>query len=205
MDINSIQSFYYKKLGELNLLESQKDEIERNLVNLAESLEIDIKTRSVLEALSKITENQIKDYIEPLVTEAIKSVFGYNIKFNLQFGFERNQVTVRFGLEDEQGNIVSGNIADMKGGGVLDVVSVVLRFILLELFNLKGPILLDEPGRFIDKTHQQNFGLLISSFSQKFNRQIIIVTHDDAIACVGTKHYRVYMDSGVSKIKEMEE
>lgn len=205
MDINSIQSFYYQKLGELNLLKSQKDEVERNLANLVESLEIDIRTRSVLEALSKITENKIKDYIEPLVTEAIKSVFGYNIKFNLQFGFERNQVTVRFGLEDEQGNIVSGNIADMKGGGVLDVVSVVLRFILLELFNLKGPILLDEPGRFIDKTHQQNFGLLISSFSQKFNRQIIIVTHDDAIACVGTKHYRVYMDSGISKIKEMEE
>jgi len=205
MDINSIQSFYYQKLGELNLLKSQKDEVERNLANLVESLEIDIRTRSVLEALSKITENQIKDYIEPLVTEAIKSVFGYNIKFNLQFGFERNQVTVRFGLEDEDGNMVSGNIADMKGGGVLDVVSVVLRFILLELFNLKGPILLDEPGRFIDKTHQQNFGLLISSFSQKFNRQIIIVTHDDAIACVGTKHYRVYMDSGVSKIKEMEE
>jgi len=203
--IQELTQLYHQKLGELKLLKSQRETITTALLTLEDDLNINIKSRSVLEALSKLTEKNIKEYIEPLVTEAIRVVFGYDITFGLEFGFDRNQVSVRFNLTDGHGNKVEGDIEEMKGGGILDVISIVLRFVLLELFDLEGAVVLDEPGKFVDIAHQPALGALILSFSEKFKRQILIVTHNEAICAIGTKHYNVVQDSdGISHVTLVE-
>jgi len=204
--IQKLLETYNQRVGEANLLKSQKDAITKSLLLLEEDLGINMQSRDVLEVLSKLTEKDIKEYIEPLVTEAIRTVFNYDITFSLEFGFDRNQVSVRFNLTDGNGNTVGGNIEDIKGGGILDVISIVLRFVLLELFEINGPVILDEPGKFVDTSHQPALGALIYQFSKRFNRQIIIVTHDDAICSIGTKHYVVSQDyDGKSSITLLED
>ena len=205
-EIEDIRAIYNQKVGQLNKLTSDLGEVRLKLSDVSHKLEIDTKSRVVLEALSKFTEGSVKQYIEPLVTEAIQAVFGYDIHFGLEFGFERNQVTVAFNLTDSRGNTGSGEIEEITGGGVLDVVGLVLQFVFLELFNLRGPVLLDEPGKNIDVNHQANFGGLIQSFAQKFKRQIVIVTHSPEICAIGTKRYHVTQDSkGISHAELVEE
>lgn len=196
-----LSAVYNQQLGKLRHVRQNLATVSASLEALEKSYDLDMKARTVLEVLSKLTEKEVKDYIEPLVTEALRAVFGYDMTFGIEFGFERNQVVVVFSLTDGQGNKSEGDIEDMKGGGVLDVVSLVLRFVLLELFGLEGPVILDEPGRFVDRKHQPAFGELILSFATKFNRQIVIVTHDDAICSIGALHYHVVQDDqGVSQV-----
>jgi len=205
-DVRRLSAVYNQQLGKLSHLRRNLLDVTISLEALEKSFDLDIKVRTVLEVLSKLTEKEVKDYIEPLVTEALRAVFGYDITFGIEFGFERNQVIVVFSLTDGQGNKSEGDIEDMKGGGVLDVVSIVLRFVLLELFGFEGPVILDEPGRFVDRKHQPAFGELILSFATKFNRQIIIVTHDDAICAIGAMHYHVAQDDqGVSHVTQITE
>jgi len=204
--IQILTDLYNQKLGEVRLLKSQRNKVVTELEDCEDELNINIKSRSVLDALSKLTEKNVKEYIEPLITEALRTVFGYDITFGLVFDFERNQVVVRFSLTDGHGNKVEGDIEEMKGGGILDVISIVLRFVLLELFNLEGAVVLDEPGKFVDTAHQPALGSLILSFSEKFQRQILIVTHDEAICAIGTKHYVVAQDSnGISRVTLVED
>jgi predicted ATPase len=201
-----LEAKYNQKFGELQRVQAQHAELVVEIGDIEKSVTIDDLSRSVLEVLSKTTEASIKGYIEPLITEALQAVFGYNLTFTLAFEFERNQVIVRFSLTDEFGNTATGELEDMKGGGILDVVSIVLQFAIVELFGLEGPIILDEPGKFVDQTHQITLGQLILSFAERFKRQIIIVTHDDGICAIGTKRYHVTLDkdniSRVTLVKE---
>ena len=189
------EAVYNQKLGELNRIQDQRNKLVVEMKGIEQTVTIDGFARSVLEALSKTTEASVKGYIEPLITEALQAVFGYNLTFTLAFEFERNQVIVRFSLTDEFGNTATGELEDMKGGGILDVVSIVLQFAIVELFGLEGPIILDEPGKFVDQSHQITLGQLILSFSDRFKRQIIIVTHNEGICSIGTKHYHVALDN----------
>jgi DNA repair exonuclease SbcCD ATPase subunit len=204
--VRQLSSVYNQRFGKLAYLRQELANVTAKIETLEKELDLDTKTRMVLELLSKLTEQEVKDYIEPLVTEALRAVFGYDLTFGIQFGFERNQVVAAFSLMDGQGNKAEGDIEEMKGGGVLDVISLVLRFVLLELFGLPGPVVLDEPGRFVDRKHQPAFGELILSFATKFNRQIVIVTHDDAICAIGGLHYHVAQDDqGVSHVTQVVE
>lgn len=206
IDIDAIRTRYFQYIGERDKIARDIDDLQVQKQLYEHSLVIKDMSRTVLEALSKLTEQDIKQYIEPLVTEALKTVFNCDMAFGLRFSFERNQITVIFNLCDAAGNKSEGNIEDMKGGGVLDVIGLVLRFILLELFNLPGIILLDEPGKFVDQQHQANFGQMILSFSEKFKRQIVIVTHDAGICNVGAKRYDVALDSiGNSIVTEIKD
>ncbi len=199
--VQRVSAVYNQQLGKLQRVRSELRVLNENLAECERQAGRLAKVRTVLELLSKSTEGEVKNYIEPLVTEALRAVFGYDLRFGIEFGFERNQVVVLFSLMDGLGNKVEGDIEEMKGGGVLDVISLVLRFVLLELFGLEGPVILDEPGRFVDRKHQPAFGELILSFATRFNRQIIIVTHDDAICAIGARHYHVAQDDlGVSHV-----
>lgn len=199
--LRRLNAEYNQRLGKLTHLRSELADVDARVERMTHEYALATKTRTVLELLSKLTEQEVKDYIEPLVTEALRAVFGYDITFGIEFGFERNQVVVDFSLTDGQGNTSTGDIEEMKGGGVLDVISLVLRFVLLELFALDGPVILDEPGRFVDRGHQPAFGELILSFATRFSRQIVIVTHDDAICAIGALHYHVSQDDqGVSHV-----
>jgi DNA repair exonuclease SbcCD ATPase subunit len=196
---------YNQRLGQMQLLDRELTQVEAGIRIAEHELALNTKARTVLELLSKLSEQEVRDYIEPLVTEALRAVFGYDLRFGIEFGFERNQVVVSFSITDALGNTVQGDIEDMKGGGVLDVISLVLRFVLLELFGLEGPVVLDEPGRFVDRKHQPAFGELILSFATRFNRQILIVTHDEAICAIGALHYHVEQDEqGVSHVSRVD-
>lgn len=204
--IASIRSEFDRRCGHLESLQKELSSLEDQLIKQEYQQKLDFMSREVLEALSKTSEAQVKAYIEPIVTEALQTVFGYDLKFELEFDFKSNQVIVRFKLTDSHGNASEGNIEDMKGGGVLDVISIVLRFILLELLNLPGIILLDEPGKFVDIKHQGAFGTLLLSFAEKFDRQLCIVSHDEGICAIGTKHYNVSLNAkGESELTLIEQ
>lgn len=150
----------------------------------------------LFEKVSVIARKKIKDEIELLVTHGLRSVFeDPDIKFVVSFISRRNQIEADFYLEwVEAGKRIKGNITDTYGGGVVDIISVILRLIVLELALIPGPLFLDEPGKMISEQYIPNFGKFLIELSKTFGRQIILITHNEVLSEYAAKTFNVQLN-----------
>lgn len=150
----------------------------------------------LFEKASVIARRKIKDEIELLVTHGLRSVFeDLSIEFKVDFVSRRNQIEADFYLEwTEAGKRIKGNITDTYGGGIVDIISIILRLVVLELANIPGPLFLDEPGKMISEQFVPNFGKFLIELSKTFKRQIILITHNSVLAEYANKMFKVSLN-----------
>lgn len=183
--------------------------------------------RALLEILVRSSEEHIKSYIEPIITEALQYVFCKEVFFHVIFAMRRNQIENDFILlrnrdqevlfqtyvaapaeyEKELEVLIksSKELDFMNGGAVAQVLAAVLKLTIAELLEIQGPVCLDEPSSAIGAEYTSRFGQLLYSLSRKFNRQIVIITHSDTLASFGDIVYRIAQDSaGVSHAERTE-
>ena len=61
-------------------------------------------------------------------------------------------------------------------------------------------MLLDEPGKMISKEYLPNVAEFLKQYATKTGRQIILVTHHEALADVADVGYVVKQENGVSEV-----
>lgn len=169
-----------------------------------EKVEVYKQVNLLFEKASVIARKKIKDEIETLVTHGLRSVFeDPTITFVVDFVSRRNQIEADFYLEwEDSGKKIMGNILNTYGGGIVDIVSVILRLIVLELSKISGPLFLDEPGKMISSQYIPNFGKFLVELSRTFGRQIILITHDNILSEYASKTFEVSLnEKGESKVK----
>lgn len=162
--------------GELNYL---KKDYENNLSSISK-LEIDsithIKAIELLQLVQVATREKIKDEFENLVSWALTYVFGEPYKFILEFGKRGNLSELNFKyipphLEEP---------IELTSGGILNVTSLILRIIMLELMKVKGFLLIDEALSFVNGNNNiDRLNGFIEQIQDKFKRQIIHITDMD--------------------------
>jgi DNA repair exonuclease SbcCD ATPase subunit len=109
------------------------------------------------------------------------------VTYALQTVLERQDYQFELELVDKRGRIEAepvlktatsrGNPIDNNGGGVIDIISTMLRLILKLRLRVPGPIILDEPGKWIAEAHRYNFMKMLREFSARAETQIIMCTH----------------------------
>jgi hypothetical protein len=151
-----------RKVAQRDTFLSQKKSFQTILQSTQEQLKIDAQVQRLLEVFVKSTEVSVRNYLEPLVTEALDFVFNQGLQFHLLFITRRNQVEIDFILlrdseseEKYQKYILSPDkfakqlealvketkqLNFMYGGAVNQVIALVLRLILSELLQIQGPI-----------------------------------------------------------------
>lgn len=214
-------------VGERNLLNVQLSEIVNNISDNANELDINEKARKLLELFVKSTEYGIKDYIEPIVTEALEFVFSQYLKFHIIFFNRRNQVEIDFvvarnpKMENDYQELIKDpvinadaiallvkdatNINYMYGGAINQVLALILRLIIVEMLKIKGPVFLDEPTSMVSEEYSTRLGHLLLSLSKKFKRQYILITHSNSLASYASNIYQVTQENKVSKVMLLEE
>lgn len=224
--VDSVQKTLSRLEGARNLLKQEKSALELRKEEQNTVRDLDRQVHTLLEVFVKSTEISVREYIEPLVTEALDFVFAQGLRFHLVFMSRRNQVEVDFLVirdDDSESKFQkyiidqtkyqkqleqlikeSRNINFMYGGAVNQVLSVVLRLLIVELLQVKGPIFFDEPSSAVSGEFDARLGQLISSLSKRFNRQIVFITHSRTLASCADKTYQVDKVNGVSKIEEIE-
>jgi len=222
IDINNILQ---QRIGQRNIIVAKQSELLANQVQLKDTIQLYNSARRLLEIFTKGTEIKIRQYIEPIITEALDFVFDQGLRFHLLFITRRNQMEVdfliirnvetekkfqiyvqdqtKYGKQLEQLVKETKNITDTFGGAVNQVLSCILRFVISELLHIKGPIVLDEPSSAVHPTYAIRLGQLISSLSKRFNRQYIIVTHSRELAEFADKIYEINQVKGISEAEEM--
>lgn len=214
-------------VGERNLLNAQLSTTINDIKSNTDELNINENARKLLEFFVKSTEHGIKKYVEPIITEALEFVFSQYLKFHIIFFNRRNQVEIDFvvarneKMEEEYQRLIKDpvnnadeiailvkdatNINYMYGGAINQVLSLILRLVIVEMLKVKGPILFDEPTSMVSEEYSTRLGHLLLSLSKKFNRQYVLITHSNSLASYASKIYQVTQVNKVSTVMLQEE
>lgn len=212
----------YQLVGKRQEIISEKDSLLQKQEALMRAAQVAVDAKKLLELFVKSTEINLKEYIEPLVNEAISFVFQQQLEFRLLFMERRNQIEIDFIImrddkhkkiykdymqnpgeyADEFENVVkeSVNINYNYGGAINQVLALVLRLLIIELLKIKGTVILDEPTSAVAETYAARVGQLVSNLSRRFNRQYIYITHSTALASYADVHYEVKATNGISTV-----
>lgn len=140
--------------------------------------------RELLEKCNILSREFVKVEVEQLVTQGLRVIFDDPVvKFNIEFEEKRNQTEAVFYLSTgDPDDRIEGDILYSHGGGLVDIISISLRIIIMQLLKLEGPLILDEPGKNISVQYIDAFGKFLVNVSKAFDRQIIMITHNGALA-----------------------
>lgn len=164
-------------------------------------------TRLFLQHISEYARLVAKNKLEEIVTNALQFVFGTQFSFKIKIVETRNRPEAEFLVCSSFGQLsIENTPQDSRGGGIVDVVSVALRIALLEVHYPKreGPIILDEPFKHVSSEYIDSAAKLLKSMSKTFDRQVIIITHNERLTKIADKLFEVSISDGVSKVVEVE-
>jgi len=164
-----------------------------------------IKARNLLENSNIVSREFVKQEVEQLVTQGLRVIFDDPlIRFNIEFVEKRNQTEAAFYLskdgEDKDARVES-EIISSYGGGLVDIISISLRIILMQLLKLEGSLVLDEPGKNISVQYIDRFAKFLTDVSSAFNRQVIMITHNTTLADCANNIIKVDQKNGVSEVR----
>lgn len=137
----------------------------------------------LVESGGRTARESVSTRLAEVVSFALQSIFGDDYKFEVMNTLKRNAVWTDFVVGSANYNFPDAPL-DSRGGGVVDVVSMALRSVFLELYapRIDGPLILDEPTRHLSKRYSGRAAELLKALSERTGRQIILVTHDDELA-----------------------
>lgn len=203
--LDHLKGHYHRRLG-------AKEELEQNIeayLNQIQQLEAvsgqSILALELLSQVSKVAREKAKTHLESIVTEALRYILGQDYKFVIDLGESGGKPTCEFYVE----TTVNGEISRQKpeqacGGGVVDIISTALRYAYLEIFNdptIKNKVvILDEPGKMVSEQASEKFADFIRYLGQTFDKQTIMITHNDSLMTVADQTFHVSNVNGKSQV-----
>jgi len=135
----------------------------------------------VIQEVTAITHESIRVELETLITLAVQSIYGVQLKCVVEFQSKRNRTEVEIELEEDG---VKRDVMEACGGGVVDIVALALR---LTIWALSKPtprpvLILDEPFRAVSHGLRSKVNALLSLLSKRLKMQFIIITHDPELS-----------------------
>ncbi|MDD7362992.1 MAG: ATPase [Peptoniphilus sp.] len=160
----------------------------------------------LLQKSADFSRGQAKNQVEDIVTQSIAYIMQNSSKFTVELSEKRGLPIAEFFVESDYGDYrVKTKPEQSRGGGVVDIVSLALRIAFLENHRpkIEGPLFLDEPGKHISNDYIFNMGEFLKECSRLFNRQVIMVTHDDYLTNICDRAFRVDIRNGKSEVHEI--
>lgn len=192
--------------GALALLQQQRETRVKDASEQRTQSELLTQVKLLLARVSDAARAQVQDRIEKLVTSALQAIFGEELVFRVILYELAGAPAARWEVESACGSAsISVAPEDSRGGGVTDIVSLALRLAVLELTHPKqiGPLVLDEPGKMISAEYAANVAFWLKQYARSTGRQIILVTHNAALADAADKTLRVAKVDGESEVSEV--
>ena len=142
------------------------------------------EVRVFMQTVAEATRDEIMSGLQEIVTRCLQSVFGPHMRFEIQVETKRNNVGVEFFVLDTSGeHAVRLKPEENMGGGVIDTISIGLRFGLLKVLTPapEGPIFLDEPAKMVSADRIDSIANLLKELADLFGKQVIMVTHHESL------------------------
>lgn len=210
--IQQLIQMHEEKRLELEKRKWEREAIQKRIKSLDEiiqqnetSLEIENKTKLLLQKVSIEARDTAKSVMEKAVTHALQYIFGLDFSFEIELKETKNRVEAEFYvLNNIGGQVIRSSPEEACGGGVVDIISIALRMALLHLYQnpkINGPVILDEPGKHVSTDYTIKLAEFLKHLSSMFQRQIILSTHQMDLAHIADQTYTVDIKNGASTVK----
>lgn len=149
----------------------------------------------------KMTQNQIKQELEELVTTALNMVFEQPYEFKLEF--DRSGDRLRCTPIILDGDREMTDPEHDIGGSAVDTISIALRIVVwsFEAGSTRGTFILDEPFTSLGESSQllDKALSMIREISQRVKVQLLIITHIDAVKSIADRSWEIEYDGTRSR------
>jgi DNA repair ATPase RecN len=166
---------------------------DRNIARLhgkIEQLEKDkielVKVQTLIDrAITTISANGIGK-IEQVVTAGLHQVFGN--RGNLRFVVEKkegkrgNIYKLKVQKTRKDGLVIQGDVLKSFGGGLANVISFLLRVMMIKKFRLTPFIVLDESFSNVSANYLPQVSAMLKSLTSKHGFTVLLVTHQARVA-----------------------
>ena len=195
-----------REQGKSDKLKEQLESNNSKVIKINLELDLLSKVSILFQKTSEFAREQAKSQIESLVTKCLQFVFDSDIKFLIEIEELRGKANAEFYVVNESDDILIKTKPELsRGGGVVDIVSLALRIAFLQIHKpkIQGPLILDEPAKHVSEEFVFNVADFLKQTSELFNRQIIMVTHNNHLAAIGTNAYKVELKGSISSVMEV--
>lgn len=204
--VNRANKFISKEMGKKEIIEEQIKSRKKTSEEMAERIDLLTKVGALLNKTSKYAREQAKSQVETLVTKCLQYVFESDVEFLIEIDEQRGKSSAEFYVVNTIDDIILKTKPELsRGGGVVDIVSLALRIAFLQTHKpkIQGPLILDEPAKHVSDEYIYNVSEFLKQTSELFNRQIIMVTHNNHLASIGTSAYRVDLKGSISEVSKV--
>ncbi|CCQ93076.1 conserved hypothetical protein [[Clostridium] ultunense Esp] len=204
--ISKIDSYISKELGKKEKILEQMKEYNDLIKSIQLEIDLNEKVSLLLQRTSEFARNQAKIQIETLVTNCLQYIFESNIEFKIEIEELYGKPNAEFFVITKGDNtIIKTKPEQSRGGGVVDIISLALRIAFLQVHKpkIEGPLILDEPAKHVSEEYIFNVADFLRKTSEMFDRQIIMVTHNNHLSSIGTNAYRVSMKGTESRAEKI--
>lgn len=178
----SFENDLNRLIGQREILHKQVEAAKLKICDLEDTKKLDEKSIEVLNLVQKSTREKIKEAFENMITFGLHSIYQNDYKCQLEFTSRGNLGELNFLLKTP-GNKEFRSLEECTAGGSLDIISLALRFVLLQIIRpkIEGPIVLDEATKQLSRNFRENEYNFYKEISKKLNRQLIIITHSQEL------------------------
>lgn len=205
-NLNYLKEFVARETGKRDKTEEQLFQFKEEAKAIEDRIELLSKVGVLLQKTSEYARSQAKIQVESLVTKCLQYIFETNIEFLIEIQEQRGKSNAVFYVINEIDNMLIKTRPELsRGGGVVDIVSLALRIAFLQTHKpkIQGPLILDEPGKHVSDEYIFNVAEFLKQTSELFDRQIIMVTHNNHLAAIGSKSYKVNLNGSISTLTKI--
>jgi DNA repair ATPase RecN len=185
--------------GQLELLGQQRDAALSRGAEAAVRAELTEQARMLLETYSEEEQEALRRRVDALVGRGLSLIFGEGYGFRTEVGQSRGQAAMSFKIITPEGE---RDPMQSHGGGVVNVVSFVLRVVVAALTpSLGRTMILDEPFAQLSTEYLDGVALFLRELVDVTGLQLVIVSHEPEIAAVADKAYRLSKVDGVTVVE----
>lgn len=168
---------FVNELKRLEVLQESYEERKKFLEEELNKFDIELYNyNSIKDVFVKVMAKQreyLKSKIEKLVTYGLQDIFEEDIEFKIDFDVKRNKLWAEFyiiknGMKEKLQN---------QGGGIINVVSFLLRVLFIKLLGLEPVLVLDEAFSMVSRNYIPRLVYFIKKINKDLGIQLIIVSH----------------------------
>jgi DNA repair exonuclease SbcCD ATPase subunit len=193
-----------RRKGQRDSLQGQKQQKEARIADLKNQVETLRQVARLFSMAGDYARRESKETMERLVTNALKMIFESDHVFHIDFEERAERSEAEFSVSSTYGGeqVVQNDPRDSRGGGIVDVISLALRVALLETSRppLGGPLILDEPGKHVSEQYVRQVAEFLNAVCNSFDRQVIMVTHNQHLADAGSTACHIEIRNGESVV-----
>lgn len=190
----------------LQMLNNQHQKNQTNIDKCSSDIYMLERVAILLQKTAERQRAYVCNQIELIGTSALQYVYGTNYALKLEMNSGKKKAECELWVIETMpnGTQVKLKPQDSKGGGVTDIVSLALRFAILQVYNtpeIDGPTILDEPGKHVSKEFSSLLSDFLINLSEQLGRQQIVVTHNEFMAESAPNAIKVRRENGISVVE----